>query len=357
MTVPVSLLLPNKNNAPCLDLFFSKLSEHTTYSNVELIVVDDGSTDESREILREWRTRGAFPAFTLLECEPRGVSETLNTALERAAGDVIVRMDGDATVETTGWLERMLSFHESDPSVGVIVARIVFGSGRLHSDGRSVIGPLGLHDTGTRVLEKVGHRTFDSCVERPLAAEVPAAIAEVDTALGCCTMFATDLAREIRFDPGFSPVWLEDDDFGLEVRKRGGKVFLLPEIEITHRVGMRNPRHELSRIERLRERSRGLKGAGVLDRVRRRLTRSPRSDGRCPWESPYRVATLRRHYRYWESKWGFDPLNPQMENVLARWGGTEICWAYDAEKRAAGERIISRYLRQAQEDPTRPPAG
>ena len=253
MNTPVSLLLPNKNNAPCLDLFFSKLSEHTTYSNFEVIVVDDGSTDESREILREWRTRGAFPEFTLLECEPRGVCDTLNAALERAGGDVIVRMDGDATVETTGWLERMLTFHESDPGVGVVVARIAFANGRLHSDGRSVVGPLGLHDLGTHVLEEPGRRTFDSCVDRPLAAEVPGAIAEVDTALGCCTMFSTDLAREIGFDPGFSPVWLEDDDFGLEVRKRGGKVFILPEVEITHRTNMRNPRHEPSPIERLRE--------------------------------------------------------------------------------------------------------
>jgi hypothetical protein len=107
---------------------------------------------------------------------------------------------------------------------------------------------------------------------------------------------------------------------------------------------MRNPRHQLSRIERLRERVHARRGAGVLDRLRHRLRRSPDSEGRCPWESPYRIATLRRHYRYWEQKWGFDPINPEMEKVLARWGGTEICWAYDDEKRAAGEQIISRYL-------------
>ena len=127
-------------------------------------------------------------------------------------------------------------------------------------------------------------------------------------------------------------------------------MFLLPEVEVTHRTNMRNPRHELSRIERLREWVRARADAGVPNRLKRRLTQRSSSEGPCPRESPYRVATLSRHYRYWESKWGFDPLNPEMAKVLTRWGGTEICWAYDDEKRTAGKRIIARYLQHAHHD-------
>ncbi len=34
-------------------------------------------------------------------------------------------------------------------------------------------------------------------------------------------------------------------------------------------------------------------------------------------------------------------LNPDMEAVLARWGGTEVCWRYDPDMREAGERIAA----------------
>jgi hypothetical protein len=36
-------------------------------------------------------------------------------------------------------------------------------------------------------------------------------------------------------------------------------------------------------------------------------------------------------------------LNPDMEEVLERWGGTEICWRYHRELREAGERIVAAY--------------
>jgi hypothetical protein len=56
---------------------------------------------------------------------------------------------------------------------------------------------------------------------------------------------------------------------------------------------------------------------------------------------PERIALLRRHYASFREKWGFDPLNPDMDEVLRRYGGTEVCWRYDEERRRAGERIAA----------------
>src|SRR5207248_5388692 len=100
----VSLLLPNYNNGPILQTCLDRLVEHTTYPDIELIVADDGSTDNGVEILKRFGESQPFPRFTLLEREHGdGFVTRLNEMLEYATGDVIVKIDGDATVETPSW--------------------------------------------------------------------------------------------------------------------------------------------------------------------------------------------------------------------------------------------------------------
>jgi hypothetical protein len=52
---------------------------------------------------------------------------------------------------------------------------------------------------------------------------------------------------------------------------------------------------------------------------------------------------LRRHYALWREKWGFDPLNPDLEAIRKRWRGSEIWWAADDELRSAGRDIAWAY--------------
>ena len=55
----VSLILPNRNNEPVLDLFFETLARNTTHPVEELIVVDDGSTDRSVAVTSQVRSPGS----------------------------------------------------------------------------------------------------------------------------------------------------------------------------------------------------------------------------------------------------------------------------------------------------------
>jgi glycosyltransferase involved in cell wall biosynthesis len=342
--VNVSLIVPNKNNEPVLDLFLQRLRDNTPDAEFELIVVDDGSTDRSREILRRWRDSGEFARFTLIERESSGIIATLNAALAEASGEIVVRLDGDATIETPGWLERMLAFYRSDERIGVVVAKIVFDSGHVHSYGMNIVGPAGVHDRGTTLTEPVGRRTLDINVDRPLATEGDGgdALAEVDGAIGCCTMFSRELAERIGgFDRRYDPVGFEDFDFALGARRLGRKVFFFPEVEVVHRLTLRNPRTDSSRTEwalwRLRRR--------VGDRFPQVLRNLVARAAKLGDHDPERIALLRRHYASWHDKWGFDPLNPDMEELLRRYGGTEVCWRYDDARRRAGEEIIAAWRR------------
>lgn len=63
-----------------------------TYTDWELIVVDDASTDETPEVMNLYRNH---PKITLLQTEGIGLPAVCNLVLGRARGDYVVRLDGD----------------------------------------------------------------------------------------------------------------------------------------------------------------------------------------------------------------------------------------------------------------------
>jgi len=332
MRESVSLILPNYNNAPVLDLFFQKLVENTHYGNYEFIVVDDGSSDSSVEVLKKWRSDGCIPNFTLVEKPHSGVVETLNVALEKTRGKLICRLDGDATIETPNWLTKMVQFYTSHADIGMVVAKIFFDNGRLHSAGRNVICLEGLHDRGTTITEEVGNRTFDGNVKRGKDTNQFDQTCEVDTALGCCTLFSRELAQAIGgFDTGYAPVWLEDDDFGLNVRRLQKKVYYFPEVCAVHRISQRNRRHDGSWFKYFPQR--------VIYKLSNMILNPANRES-----NPWRMQILRHHYAYWLRKWGFDPLNPDLDFIFHRYQGTEICWRFEEDRKQRGEQIVRAYV-------------
>ncbi|MBV9310824.1 MAG: glycosyltransferase [Solirubrobacterales bacterium] len=336
----MSLLMPNRNNASVLEYVLERLATNTTYSNYELVAVDDGSTDGSIEILRRFRDGARFSEFKLIELSGRGVVEALNTGLGEATGELVVQLDADASIETAGWLERMLSFFLSDERIGVITAKIVFDWGEIHTCGVDVVGPEGFHDRGATITEPVGARRYHQRVLRSREDEcrVCEQPAEVDGGIGCCMMYRRDAALGLGgYDPGYAPVWFDDLDLTLGFRRQGLKVFFTPEVRVVHHVGQRL-RHEPPG-RRAVIRSRRAIGTLLPRGTRRRITQSLNIDRPPPdqWER------LLHHYGYFSEKWGWDVLNPDMAALIERWGHTELCWRFNPEMRQAGAEIIARF--------------
>lgn len=69
------------------------------FSDFEVICVNDGSNDRSREILSEWETR--IPQLKIIDRKNGGLSAARNTGLAAASGDYIIFVDSDDWVEST----------------------------------------------------------------------------------------------------------------------------------------------------------------------------------------------------------------------------------------------------------------
>lgn len=112
----VSVLMPCYNAAETLPESLASLSEQTLM-DFEVLVVDDGSSDASLEILRRWERQDA--RFKVLVQSHSGIVSALNRGLAACWAPLIARMDADDRSHPQR-LEKQVDYLESYPAVAVV---------------------------------------------------------------------------------------------------------------------------------------------------------------------------------------------------------------------------------------------
>lgn len=108
-TIAVSVIIPVYNSASLLRECLTSLKEQTVLQHsFEVIVVDDGSTDDSASVAEE------FGALVLRQ-QNQGPAEARNSGVEASKGDLLLYTDADCVV-APDWIEEMIRPFE-DPSV------------------------------------------------------------------------------------------------------------------------------------------------------------------------------------------------------------------------------------------------
>ena len=94
----ISVMVPIYNVAPYLDRCVSSLVNQT-YRNLEILLVDDGSTDGSGQLADNWGARD--PRITVFHRENGGIASTRNFGLDHARGQYLSFVDSDDFVDET----------------------------------------------------------------------------------------------------------------------------------------------------------------------------------------------------------------------------------------------------------------
>jgi len=125
----VSVIIPSYNRAAYIEAAINSALDQT-YGPVEVIVVDDGSTDGSYEKLQQWEERGKLVLLTHPERRNRGQSASINLGIQQAAGSYIAILDSDDMFAKEK-LADQVAFLEANPETGM-----VYGQGHaVDADG------------------------------------------------------------------------------------------------------------------------------------------------------------------------------------------------------------------------------
>jgi CDP-glycerol glycerophosphotransferase len=142
----ISVVVPFYNNGDVLNDCLSSIAAQT-HANLQVIMVDDGSTDGGGEVARKWAAADA--RFTLIETVNGGPGKARNQGVEQATGEYLAFADGDDMLPPSCY-ELLLHTLESSGSD--------FVSGAVKRLSTSGLRPSGLHQraikgrkTGTHV--------------------------------------------------------------------------------------------------------------------------------------------------------------------------------------------------------------
>jgi len=111
----VSVIIPNYNYADFLEQSIQSVF-FQTYKNIECIVVNDGSTDNSIEILNQLKEK-KFPKLIVIDKVNGGLSSARNSGIQKSTGELIAFLDAD-DIWAPGKLENQINiFDQNCPDI------------------------------------------------------------------------------------------------------------------------------------------------------------------------------------------------------------------------------------------------
>jgi succinoglycan biosynthesis protein ExoA len=208
--IPVSVIIPCRDEAEFIEeLLDAARGQDRPLS--EILVVDNGSTDHSVEIVAAYAARHPSPPVRVLHCARPGAAAAMNTGIRAAAGEVIVRLDGHSR-PNPDYIRRAVE-HLAEPRVGIVggVWEINPGARTIRARAIALAVASRLGSGGAAYRHKNAYR-------------VPT---DVDTVpFGC---YRRALWKELNgYDDELLVV--EDGDFNYRARQAGYRVILDPEI-------------------------------------------------------------------------------------------------------------------------------
>lgn len=222
----LAIIILNWNGRKLLEEFLPAAAKFSISDRSDLIVADNGSTDDSLEFIA-----ANFPEVKTIALEKNyGFAEGYNRAIEQADYPYVLLLNSDVEV-TPGWWQPMLAFMEQNPDVGAIQPKIL--SWHHKNKGERVFEYAG---AAGGYLDSLGYpfcrgRLFDKIEEDHGQYDTAA---DIVWASGACLLTRRSLYMELGgLDPHFF-AHMEEIDLCCRILNAGWRVCAIPDAEVYH---------------------------------------------------------------------------------------------------------------------------
>lgn len=218
----VSILIPNKDHIDDLEKCIDSIMEQSTYTNIEIIVIENNSTDQAtfdyyQSVVKE------YPSVRVITWEKGFNYAAINNfAVEHAKGDYLLLLNNDIEIITPDWIEQMLMFAQRD-DVGIVGCKLYYEDDTVQHGG-VIIGLGGV----------AGHAHKDFERNAPGYMYRLQIVQNFSAVTAACMMVSRNIYQQVGgMDEGYQ-VAFNDVDFCLQVRKAGYLVVFTPYAELYH---------------------------------------------------------------------------------------------------------------------------
>lgn len=222
----ISVIILSFNSAKtlpkCLDSLIDALD--TTGHSSEIFVVENGSKDNSLEVIEGYQKRFGELIKPIIFKQNTGTTFSRNAALKQAQGTYILVLDSDAYINADV-IQSLTRFLANNPQNGMAVPKLTYASGNFQLSC----------DQFPTLLQKFKRFLFLKNIEKKNAelSQLTTPI-EVDYAISACwlmTKECTDKTGLLDENIFYSP---EDVDYCIRVWKAGFKISYVPEHQMVH---------------------------------------------------------------------------------------------------------------------------
>ncbi len=238
----LSIVIVNYNVKNLLKRCLESVFEYEKDIELEVMVVDNNSSDHSQEMLKK-----DFPEVRLTENSRNlGFSAGCNQGIRESRGRYILFLNPDAELTRTG-IKDMIDFMNSKPEAGICGPKMTDQKGNLQFSCRSFPSYL----TSISSSQSILNRIFpENVLSRKylLKDQNRFQIREVDWVSGSCLLAKREMFEKVGLLDERFYMYVEDVDVCYRAKLAGFSVFYFPEVVVIHHIGKSTKKRKIEML-------------------------------------------------------------------------------------------------------------